>query len=91
MAKWFGFQPDEKQLAVLESKSSRGILNCSRQWGKSTVAAVKALHRAYSVPESLVLVASPSGRQSGEFIEKTTKIMRRAGLPIRGDGFNDCL
>ncbi|HEY4086863.1 MAG TPA: hypothetical protein VGM43_13040, partial [Bryobacteraceae bacterium] len=32
-----GFVPDEKQLAVLESTAKRGILNCSRQWGKSTV------------------------------------------------------
>jgi hypothetical protein len=41
-----GFEPDVKQAAVLESTRARGILNCTRQWGKSTVAAVKATHRA---------------------------------------------
>ena len=40
-----GFNPDEKQVAMLRG-GKRGILNCSRQWGKSTVAAAKAVHRA---------------------------------------------
>jgi hypothetical protein len=34
--------------------------------GKSTVTAIKAVHRAYHEPECLVLVVSPSARQSGE-------------------------
>ena len=33
-----GFNPDEKQMAMLRG-GKRGILNCSRQWGKSRVAA----------------------------------------------------
>ena len=37
-----GFEPDERQAAVLRSEAKRGILNCTRQWGKSTAAAVKA-------------------------------------------------
>ena len=41
-------------------KAKRGILNCTRQWGKSTMAAAKAVHRAYTRPGSLVLVASPT-------------------------------
>ena len=41
-----GFEPDEKQRMVLDSTAKTGILNCSRQWGKSTVMAVKAVHRA---------------------------------------------
>ena len=44
----FGFAPDELQKTVLESTASRGILNCTRQWGKSTVCAIKAIHRAYT-------------------------------------------
>ena len=60
-----GFEPDEQQAEVLRSEAKRGILNCTRQWGKSTVAAAKAVHRAYTRPGSLVLVASPSERQSG--------------------------
>ena len=54
-----GFEADELQATVLRSQSGCGILNCSRQWGKSTVTAVKAVHRAYTVRRSaLILVAS---------------------------------
>lgn len=83
------FEADEKQRLVLESTAHRGILNCTRQWGKSTVAAVKAIHRAYTVPRSLVLVASPSGRQSGEFLHKACELLTAAGIKARGDGFNE--
>ena len=85
----FGFAPDELQKTVLESTASRGILNCTRQWGKSTVCAIKAIHRAYSVPGSLVLIATPSSRQSGEFLHKAEVMMRRAGIAVKGDGYND--
>src|SRR6266851_8183678 len=81
-----GFDPDEKQMAMLRG-GKRGILNCSRQWGKSTVAAAKAVHRAYSEPGSLTLLLTPSGRQSG-FIRKAKEFVRRLGIPVKGDGDN---
>jgi len=84
-----GFEADEKQRLVLESTARRGILNCTRQWGKSTVAAVKAIHHAYTIPGSLVLVASPSGRQSGEFLHKVCELLSTAGVRGRGDGYNE--
>ena len=31
--------------AVLEGSAKRGIFNCTRQWGKSTVAGIRAIHR----------------------------------------------
>ena len=82
------FEPDERQAEVLRSEAKRGILNCSRQWGKSTVAAAKAVHRAYSRPGSLVLVASPSERQSAEFLRKMAEFVRRLGIVPKGDGDN---
>ncbi len=82
-----GFNPDEKQMAMLRG-GKRGILNCSRQWGKSTVAAAKAVHRAYSEPGSLTLLLTPSGRQSGEFMRKAKEFVRRLGIRVRGDGEN---
>jgi len=82
------FEPDERQAEVLRSEAKRGILNCSRQWGKSTVAAAKAVHRAYSRAGSLVLVASPSERQSAEFLRKTAEFVKRLGITPRGDGDN---
>jgi hypothetical protein len=65
-------------------------LNCTRQWGKSTVAAIKALHTAHSKPGSLVIVASPGDRQSGEFLKKTENLVQRLGITPRGDGKNSC-
>ncbi len=84
-----GFEPDERQMEVLRSEAKRGILNCTRQWGKSTVAAAKAVHRAYTRAESLVLVASPAERQSGELMRKAAEMVRKLGIRPRGDGDNE--
>jgi hypothetical protein len=83
-----GFAPDEKQALALRSDAKRVILNCCRQWGKSTVTAAKAVHRAYTRPGSLVLVASPSERQSAEFIRKASELVRQLRIRPRGDGHN---
>jgi hypothetical protein len=83
-----GFEPDEKQALVLRG-GRRGIVNCTRQWGKSTVAAVKAVHRAYTDAGSLTLVVSPSGRQSGEVVRKAEEFVRKLKIKIKGDGDND--
>lgn len=85
-----GLEPDEQQRRVLASQAKRGILNCTRQWGKSTITAAKALHRAWSEPGSLVLVASPTDRQSAEFVLKTKEFARRMEIAVRGDGHNRC-
>ena len=81
-----GFKPDEQQRALLQCNAKQGILNCSRQWGKSTVAAIKAVHRAHFFAESLVIVASPTERQSAEFLLKARHFMKRLKIPVRGDG-----
>ena len=83
-----GFQPDERQSQVLQSTAKRAILNCSRQWGKSTIAAAKAIHLAYTQPQSLILIASPSKRQSAELLRKMAGMLRQLGLRPRGDGDN---
>ena len=83
-----GFDPDEKQQLVLRG-GRRGIVNCTRQWGKSTVTAAKAVHRAHSVAGSLTLVVTPSGRQSGEFLRKAEEFVRKLGIKVRGDGDNE--
>src|SRR5690349_10978084 len=59
-----GFDPDPKQEMVLDEKIRRGMLNCTRQWGKSTVMAIKALYQAVYHPGTLTLVISPGERQS---------------------------
>jgi hypothetical protein len=82
-----GFSPDAQQETVLRG-GRRGIVNCTRQWGKSTMTAAKAVHRAYSVPGSLTLVVTPCARQSGEFLHKARNFVRRLGIRVRGDGHN---
>ena len=83
-----GFVADELQARVLSSNAHRGILNCSRQWGKSTVAAIMAVHRAVTRPRCLVVVASPSDRQSAELVRKARETVEALGIRVRGDGHN---
>lgn len=70
------FAPDPWQADVLRSPAKRLALNCSRQAGKSTTAAILALHRAIYVPRSLILLVSPSLRQSRELFAKVTDFLR---------------
>ena len=84
-----GFAADGLQCRVLRSESKRGLLNCTRQWGKSTVTAAKALHRAMQEEESLVLAVSPSARQTGEFMRKAAAFVRKLKLRPKGDGDNE--
>ncbi len=77
---------DPRQDEVLRTESRRAILNCSRQWGKSSMAAIKAFYRAYTLPDSLVVIASPSQRQSNELVRKVSRILAALRLPIRSDG-----
>lgn len=84
-----GFEADKTQQRVLRSQSRRGLLNCSRQWGKSTVTAAKAVYEASVTGGRLVLVVSPTARQSGEFLRKAEAFVRRSGTEPRGDGDNE--
>lgn len=84
-----GLTSDTLQARVLGTKHKRGVLNCSRQWGKSTITAAKAVHQAYTEAESLTLVVSPSGRQSAEFLRKAATFVRKLKIQVRGDGDNE--
>lgn len=84
-----GFEPDAKQSELLAQPIHRLLLNCTRQWGKSTVTSIVALHRTLAIDESLVVVLSGSQRQSDEFLRKATQFLRRLGIRARGDGSNE--
>jgi len=83
-----GFHPDPVQRKLLDTTAHRCILNCTRQWGKSTVTAIKALHHALFRTDSFTIIVSPSDRQSGEFIRKISALAFKAGFKPRGDGKN---
>jgi len=65
-----GIVPDAWQAELLRAPARQSILCCSRQSGKSTTAATLATHQAVYAPGSLVLVLSPSLRQSVELYRK---------------------
>jgi hypothetical protein len=71
-----GFEPDPWQKQALRWSGKRLLLNCSRQSGKSTTASVLALHRALFYPDSLILLVSPSLRQSGELFRKVQDALK---------------
>jgi len=77
-----GFDPDAWQAGVLRSDADRQLLLCSRQSGKSTIAALAGLHLALYRPGSLVLLLSPSLRQSSELFRKVATFYGRSQQPV---------
>lgn len=67
---------DPWQRDVLTSANDRIILNLTRQGGKSAVAALKGLHRAVYGQAALVLLLSPSLRQSSEIFQRVHEFYR---------------
>jgi hypothetical protein len=74
-----GFVADPWQEQALRTESKRVIFLCARQSGKSTTSALRALHTAIYSPGSLVLLLSPSLRQSSELQRKVDLLA--AALP----------
>jgi len=82
LARKVGLEPDPWQSDLLRSSSKRQLVLCSRQSGKSTMAAVAACHEALYSPGSLTLLVSPSERQSGELFKRCRGIFRSLGWPV---------
>ena len=76
-----GLQPDPWQRRLLSCPSQRTMLLCSRQSGKSTASASLALHTALVRP-SLVLLLSPSLRQSVELFRKVLEQYSALDRPV---------
>ncbi|MDB4890455.1 MAG: hypothetical protein JWL61_2310 [Gemmatimonadetes bacterium] len=79
-----GLEPDSWQVQVLTSQAPKQAFNCCRQSGKSTTAAVQALHEALYCPQSLALLLSPSLRQSSELFRKVIKLYQGLDDPPVG-------
>jgi len=65
-----GVIADPWQQLLLRERPRRALVLCARQVGKSTSAAVAALHEAIYEPGSLILMISTTQRQSGELLRK---------------------
>jgi hypothetical protein len=80
-----GLDADPWQLSVLRSPAARMLLLACRQAGKSTATAALALHTALFQAGALVLLLSPSLRQSGELFRKVTWFYGQLGRPIAAE------
>src|SRR5690242_12856985 len=65
-----GIVPDQVQTRLLTGTSRKTIVNCSRQWGKSTTTALVALHEALYAGPAMIVLVSPSQPQSTELFRK---------------------
>jgi len=82
LAERAGLSPDPWQRDVLHSSASRILMNASRQSGKSTITSVLAVHTAMYDPGALVLLLSPSLRQSQELFRKCLDTYRAVDRPV---------
>lgn len=69
-----GMAPDRWQAETLRSAAQQILLLCSRQVGKTEVGAALALRTALVEAPALVLVLSPSQRQSAEFLARVKNL-----------------
>lgn len=80
--------PDGWQRDLLRAKPARGLALCSRQSGKSLTAAGDCLATAYTEPGSLVLILSPTLRQSQELFRKCVGLHRALGRPVPAESIS---
>ena len=77
------FDAEPKQAEVLDHHAHRLILCCPRQWGKSTIISIKALHYALQNPKSEILVLSDSEDHAGIIVEKIATYAAAIEIPRR--------
>jgi hypothetical protein len=77
-AQAMGFAADAWQVKALRSQAPRQIWVVTRQGGKSTTAGILGLHQAIYTPNSLVLLVSPTQRQSSELFKTMRAWLERA-------------
>src|SRR6266568_8939579 len=88
MAQQAGITLDPWQARMVQSQAQRQLLNCSRQSGKSTVAGVLETHTVTYEPNALVLLLSPSMRQSQELFRKCLDVYRALDRPVSAEAEN---
>jgi hypothetical protein len=70
LARDCGIDPDPVQASLLTSTSRKVLINACRQWGKSTVTGLIALHAALYEAPAMIILVSPSQPQSTELFKK---------------------
>jgi hypothetical protein len=77
------FKPNPKQAEVLDAEDKYLILCCNRQWGKTTTIAIKALHRAITMPGQTIVIISRTKLQAGILIERACRFAALLGHRVR--------
>lgn len=75
------FEADNIQKTVLDHEAHRLILCCARQWGKTTIIAIKALHTAIFNPATEIVVISRSIKQASLLLNKVNESAAVLGFP----------
>ena len=88
LAAKIGMDCDPWQSEVLRNPHQRELLVVHRQGGKSAVAAVAAVHAALYTAGALVLVVSPSQRQSQLLFHTIITLYRSLGRPVPAESEN---
>jgi hypothetical protein len=85
-ARRVGIDPDPWQEDLLRSVDRQLLLLCARQTGKSTIVGIRAYYEAQYFPPALILLLSPSLRQSQELFRKVKDVhnaLGSDGLPVK--------
>lgn len=77
-----GYTPDDWQRDLLRSDAQRILIVASRQIGKTRSSAAIALREALLNKRALVLIISPSERQSGEIFNNVCEYYDALGKPV---------
>lgn len=75
-----GYTLDAWQRDVVSGRHSHTLIAAARQVGKTLACAILAAHEAVRLPGGLVVIVSPSQRQSSEFFRAVMDLIRRADL-----------
>ena len=82
------FEPKADQEQLLAATNRYVILNCHRQWGKTTVTAVRAVHRAATYRNQTIVIISPTLRQSRMLANRCREFAGELGCELGTDGTN---
>lgn len=82
------FESEPWQAKLLRTEASRVLVLCARQVGKTTVTSIRALRTAVYRPGSLILIISPSQRQSDEMLHRIKTLYRTLGKPLAAEREN---
>jgi hypothetical protein len=78
-----GLNVDPVQAELLRKRSRRALLNCTRQWGKSTTTAAGVLHEGTYITGSRIIILSPTQRQSSLLLSKVEEFADRAQIKVK--------